>query len=61
MLTVAHAGTGARGLRSIMESVLMDAMFDTPGETVCTVVIDDEVRVAAGDGWLVMAAANGCC
>eukprot|EP00045_Choanoeca_perplexa_P015299 m.190367 g.190367 ORF g.190367 m.190367 type:complete len:571 (-) comp16939_c0_seq2:1699-3411(-) len=36
-------GTGARGLRSIMEAVLMDAMFETPGDDVDTVTIDDEV------------------
>eukprot|EP00730_Choanoeca_flexa_P016167 TRINITY_DN7584_c0_g1_i3.p1 TRINITY_DN7584_c0_g1~~TRINITY_DN7584_c0_g1_i3.p1 ORF type:complete len:582 (+),score=157.90 TRINITY_DN7584_c0_g1_i3:197-1942(+) len=36
-------GTGARGLRSIMEAVLLEPMFDTPGDTVCTVVVDDEV------------------
>jgi hypothetical protein len=36
-------GTGARGLRSIMESVLMDAMFETPSDAVGSVIIDAEV------------------
>ena len=36
--------TGARGLRSILEDVLLDAMFDLPGlEGVKQVVVDDEV------------------
>ncbi|MCI4664102.1 MAG: ATP-dependent Clp protease ATP-binding subunit ClpX [Neomegalonema sp.] len=36
--------TGARGLRSILESVLLDAMFDLPGmENIKKVVVDDEV------------------
>ena len=36
--------TGARGLRSIMEQILLDVMYDVPGqETVSKVVIDDKV------------------
>jgi len=36
--------TGARGLRSIMESILLDTMFDLPGlEGVEQVVINREV------------------
>ena len=36
--------TGARGLRSILEDVLLDAMFDLPGlEGVKQVVVDDDV------------------
>jgi ATP-dependent Clp protease ATP-binding subunit ClpX len=36
--------TGARGLRSILENILLDTMFDLPGmEEVSEVVINDEV------------------
>ena len=39
-----HRKTGARGLRSIMESILLDTMFDLPGlEGVEEVVINREV------------------
>ncbi|WP_208349322.1 ATP-dependent Clp protease ATP-binding subunit ClpX [Pseudaestuariivita rosea] len=35
--------TGARGLRSIMEDILLDTMFDLPGlESVSEVVVNDE-------------------
>ena len=35
--------TGARGLRSIMEGILLDTMFDLPGmDTVTEVVVNDE-------------------
>jgi ATP-dependent Clp protease ATP-binding subunit ClpX len=34
--------TGARGLRSIMESILLEAMFDLPGSDVSEVVINKE-------------------
>jgi len=35
--------TGARGLRSIMEDILLDSMFDLPGRTdVTEVVVNDE-------------------
>jgi ATP-dependent Clp protease ATP-binding subunit ClpX len=41
--------TGARGLRSIMETILLDTMFDLPGlEGVDEVVINDDV--IAGEG-----------
>jgi len=40
--------TGARGLRSIMEDILLDTMFDLPGlENVTEVVVNDEA--VAGD------------
>ncbi|CAO3580691.1 unnamed protein product [Absidia cylindrospora] len=35
--------TGARGLRRIMENVLLDPMFDTPGSHIKQVVIDRDV------------------
>ncbi len=36
--------TGARGLRTILENVLLDTMYDLPSlENVCKVVIDDKV------------------
>jgi ATP-dependent Clp protease ATP-binding subunit ClpX len=36
--------TGARGLRSIMESILLNTMFELPGlETVEEVVVNGEV------------------
>ena len=38
--------TGARGLRSIMESILLDTMFDLPGlENVEEVIVDNDVVV----------------
>jgi ATP-dependent Clp protease ATP-binding subunit ClpX len=41
--------TGARGLRSIMEDILLDTMFDLPGlENVSEVVVNDEA--VNGDG-----------
>ncbi|MGB5434083.1 MAG: ATP-dependent Clp protease ATP-binding subunit ClpX, partial [Acidimicrobiia bacterium] len=37
-------GTGARGLRAIMEEVLLDTMYDLPERTdVAQVVIDEQV------------------
>ena len=50
--------TGARGLRSIVESILLDTMFDLPTETdIAEVVVDgdviegrkDPIRVLKGD------------
>jgi len=36
--------TGARGLRSILESVLLDVMYDIPSEeSVVKVVVDENV------------------
>ncbi|DBA73900.1 TPA: hypothetical protein ACH3X2_009551 [Trebouxia sp. C0005] len=40
-------GTGARGLRSIMERLLVDAMFDAPEPNVKAVLLSEE-GVAAG-------------
>ena len=39
-------GTGARGLRSILESVLLEAMYDVPGrkDVLRCVVTADSVR-----------------
>ncbi|KAJ1664983.1 ATP-binding protein [Coemansia sp. RSA 1813] len=37
--------TGARGLRRIMENLLLEPMFDCPGSSVKHVVIDSEVAV----------------
>ncbi len=42
--------TGARGLRSILESVLLSTMFDIPSESdVCKVVIDEGVITGESD------------
>jgi ATP-dependent Clp protease ATP-binding subunit ClpX len=39
--------TGARGLRSIMENILLDTMFDLPGlDSVTEVVVNDEAVTA---------------
>lgn len=35
-------GTGARGLRAILERCLQPAMFDAPGSDVNTVIVDEE-------------------
>ncbi|XP_046373572.2 ATP-dependent Clp protease ATP-binding subunit clpX-like, mitochondrial [Haliotis rufescens] len=35
--------TGARGLRAIMESILLEPMFDVPGSDISTVILTDEV------------------
>ncbi|XP_013070716.1 ATP-dependent Clp protease ATP-binding subunit clpX-like, mitochondrial isoform X2 [Biomphalaria glabrata] len=35
--------TGARGLRAIMESILLDAMFEVPGSDITTVIINEKV------------------
>ncbi|KAI7854845.1 P-loop containing nucleoside triphosphate hydrolase protein [Circinella umbellata] len=35
--------TGARGLRRIMENILLDPMYDTPGSVIRNVVIDSKV------------------
>ena len=39
----AKMGTGARGLRTVMERLLADAMFETPGSGVRHVLISEEV------------------
>ncbi len=41
--------TGARGLRSILEQVLLDTMFDLPGQQNVTKVVIDESAIQ-GDG-----------
>ncbi len=41
--------TGARGLRSILEQVLLDTMFDLPGQSNVTKVVIDESAIT-GDG-----------
>ncbi len=40
--------TGARGLRSIMEEILLDSMFDLPGMASVTEVVVNEEAVAPG-------------
>jgi len=35
--------TGARGLQAIMHSLLLDAMYETPGSAVRTIVVDRDV------------------
>ncbi len=36
--------TGARGLRTILEHILLDTMYDLPSmQNVCKVVVDDSV------------------
>jgi ATP-dependent Clp protease ATP-binding subunit ClpX len=42
--------TGARGLKSILEKVLLDSMYATPtGERMFITVTDDDVRTKCGD------------
>ena len=37
-------GTGARGLRSIMEKIMLDLMYEVPGnKTICKVIIKEDV------------------
>jgi len=40
--------TGARGLRSIMENVLLDTMFELPGMTGVVKVVIDEATIESG-------------
>lgn len=35
--------TGARGLRAIMETLLLDSMFDVPGSNISSVIINEKV------------------
>ena len=35
--------SGARGLRAILESALLDIMYDTPGQSVNEVIINEDV------------------
>jgi ATP-dependent Clp protease ATP-binding subunit ClpX len=51
--------TGARGLRSIMEDILLDTMFDLPGmETVEDVVVNEEAVTADATPLLIYADAK---
>ena len=52
----AERGTGARGLRSIMERVMLDVMFDLPSEKNVKEVIVNEESVLKGDSPLVVLA-----
>ena len=46
--------TGARGLRTIMEQVLLDTMYDLPSmENVSKVVVDDSVIVGENDPYII--------
>jgi ATP-dependent Clp protease ATP-binding subunit ClpX len=48
--------TGARGLRSILEAVLLDTMYELPGmENVSEVVIDENVIVSDAKPLLIYA------
>ncbi len=51
--------TGARGLRSIMEDILLDTMFELPGmENVSEVVVNEEAVGAAGKPLVIYADAK---
>jgi ATP-dependent Clp protease ATP-binding subunit ClpX len=39
----AEQKSGARGLRAILESALLDIMYDTPGQSVSEVIINEDV------------------
>jgi ATP-dependent Clp protease ATP-binding subunit ClpX len=39
----AHQKSGARGLRAILEAALLDIMYETPGQPVSEIVINEEV------------------
>jgi ATP-dependent Clp protease ATP-binding subunit ClpX len=41
--------TGARGLRSIMEDILMETMFELPNEDLEKVIIDENTVVSKTD------------
>lgn len=41
--TASKMGTGARGLRTVMERLLADAMFETPGSAVKSVLVTEAV------------------
>jgi ATP-dependent Clp protease ATP-binding subunit ClpX len=41
--TASKMGTGARGLRTVMERLLADAMFETPGSSIKFVLITEDV------------------
>ncbi|CAM9862537.1 unnamed protein product [Pylaiella littoralis] len=46
--TAIKKDTGARGLRSIMESLLLEAMFDVPGSDVNAVYVDEDAVTGKG-------------
>ncbi|MFO8099257.1 MAG: hypothetical protein R6T83_06490 [Salinibacter sp.] len=51
--------TGARGLRSIMENILLDTMYELPSmENVSKVVIDEAVIRGDADPYLIYENAN---
>ena len=51
--------TGARGLRSIMEDILLDTMFDLPGlDNVSEVVVNDEAVTSDAKPLLIYADAK---
>lgn len=51
--------TGARGLRSIMEQILLDVMYDVPGqESISKVVIDDKVVTGEAEPLIMYASEN---
>lgn len=53
-------GTGARGLRSIMENILRELMFDIPSrDDVSKVVVDADVVRGIGEPKLVLSSAKG--
>jgi ATP-dependent Clp protease ATP-binding subunit ClpX len=41
--TASKMGTGARGLRTVMERLLADAMFETPGSSIKFVLVTEDV------------------
>lgn len=43
--TASKMGTGARGLRTVMESLLADSMFETPGSGVRYVLVTEDVAL----------------
>lgn len=45
---VVTKNTGARGLRAVMEHVLLDAMFDVPGSNIEKVLINEEAVLGVG-------------
>ncbi|MBM4395146.1 MAG: ATP-dependent Clp protease ATP-binding subunit ClpX, partial [Deltaproteobacteria bacterium] len=51
-------GTGARGLRSIMERVMLDVMFDLPSEKDVKEVVVNEESVLAGEQPLIVLSAD---
>ncbi|WP_071797131.1 ATP-dependent Clp protease ATP-binding subunit ClpX [Natronohydrobacter thiooxidans] len=51
--------TGARGLRSILEDILLDTMFDLPGlENVSEVVVNEEAAISAAKPLIIYADAK---